>query len=262
MVLSLTEKSYLIDSLSSTPPVRSDGRAAYQFRPIEISTDFLPSSNGSARVISSDGSECVVSIKSKVINYTVDPELIVVDIDITSHRDDSPFVRSLSSMFGNLLVKTLNTDQLYLTKKHAFKIYIDVLVLSSNSYPGSLISFSIYSALNSTFLPKLVSSKDDLDVEVLPTFHDYDFVKLQFDVPLVFVVAIVGDNVIVDPSAAETDVASNGLILTWHNGKVMAPIRNVGMNNSFTRGFSMEHVTKAITFINTYAPRVVKALSV
>lgn len=261
MVLSVTEKSYLYESLSSLPPIRPDGRLPHQFRPIEISTDFLPSSNGSSRIIASDGSECIVSIKSKVVDHTVQDELIVVDVDIVGHRDDSSFVTSISSMLSKVLKERLDLAGLKLTKKYSFKIFIDVLVLSSYSYPLSLTSFAIYSALNSTYLPKLISSDDDLEVEELPTFHDYDLVKLNTEAPLLFTVALVGDNILVDPASNESDVANNGLVLTWNNGKVTSPIRSINLNDDYVKGFNTGHLQKSIQIIQEYAPKVVKALN-
>lgn len=122
MVLSITEKAYLYDSLTLDPPLRPDGRSLYQFRPLEVSNDFLPNSNGSSRVIVSGGSECIVSVKSKVVDHTVDNELLVVDIDIQGHRDDSPLVTSMSSMLSKLLKERIDISRLMLTKKYSFKL--------------------------------------------------------------------------------------------------------------------------------------------
>ncbi|AMD20067.1 HCL084Cp [Eremothecium sinecaudum] len=261
MVLSITEKSYLIDSLSCNPPIRPDGRSSNQFRPIEISTEFLSSSNGSSRIILSDGSECIVSVKSKVVDFNLDPELVVVDVDIAGHRDDSVFVRSIVSMLNNLILRDFNMEKLHLTKRYGFKLFVDVLVLCSSSYPLTPISLAIYSALNSTYLPKLVSNKDDLQIDELPMFHDFDFEKLQVDVPLLFTVAVIDDVVVVDPSSMEDEVACNGLVITWSNGTVCAPIRSIGLNEDYSSGFDVKHIMMAIDVIKECAPKVVKALN-
>ena len=92
MVLSISEKSYLYDSLALTPSIRPDGRKPHQFRPIEVYTNFLPSSNGSSRIIASDGSECIVSVKTKVVNHFMEDDLFHVEIDIAKERDDSLIV--------------------------------------------------------------------------------------------------------------------------------------------------------------------------
>ncbi|QLQ78003.1 hypothetical protein HG537_0A02500 [Torulaspora globosa] len=263
MILSATERLYLYDSLTSVPSVRPDGRKPYQFRPIEIYTDFLPSSNGSSRIIASDGSECIVSIEGKVVDHTVEDELIKVEIDIAGQRDDSPEVESLSSLLKKVLEssKGIDVSKLRLTKRYSFKLFIDVLVISSCSSPISLISMAIYTALNSTWLPKLISSFDDLEVEELPTFHDYDLMKLDLSPPVVFVVAVVGDNILMDAAASESEVSNNGIVITWSNGKVVAPIRSVGLSGSGAKGFSFDVLQKAIKMVEDNAPEVLRALN-
>lgn len=262
MALSVTEKLYLHDSLAGSPSVRPDGRQPHQFRPIEVFTDFLPSSNGSSRIIASDGSECIVSIKAKVVESNIDDELLHVEVDIAGQRDDSPAVETISSLLNKVLEprESIDISKLKLTKRYSFKIFIDVLVLSSCSHPVSLISFAIYSALNSTYLPKLISSFDDLEVEELPTFHDHDLVKLNLCPPLVFVVAIIGENIFMDAAANESEVSNNGLIVTWANGKVVAPIRTVALNNSNVEGFDPVLLQKGIKMVEQYAADVVRAL--
>ncbi|PGH03877.1 hypothetical protein AJ79_07235 [Helicocarpus griseus UAMH5409] len=65
--LSPAELSYLHTSLS-TPhnPIRTDGRAATQFRPLTAETDILPGANGSARIGFADGAQAIVGVKAEV----------------------------------------------------------------------------------------------------------------------------------------------------------------------------------------------------
>lgn len=261
MSISITEKSYIYDSLALSPPLRTDGRSAHQFRPVEVSTDFLPNSNGSSRIVVSGGSECIVSVKSKVVDHNVEDELLAVEVDIQGHRDDSPLVLSMSSLLSSVLKQRIDVSCLKLTQRYSFKLFIDVLVLASYSNPVSMISFAIYSALKNTWLPKLTSSDDDLEIEELPTFHDYDLMRLQVEVPLLFTLAVVGENVLVDPSLEESAVSNNGLLITWNNGKPTAPIRSIGLNTDSSKGFTVEHIEKAINLIGTYAPEVEKSLN-
>lgn len=260
MSLSAAEKSYLYDSLASDGCVRPDGRLPHQFRPIEIFTDFLPSSNGSSRIIASDGSECIVSIKAQVVDHIVSEELVQVEVDIAGQRDDSSEVETLTSLLNRVLETrgSIDADRLRLTKKYSFKLFIDVLVVSSCSHSISLISFAIFSALNSTYLPKLISSFDDLEVEELPTFHDCDLVKLEVCPPLVFILAIVGGNVLMDAAANESEVADNGLILTWSSGKIVAPMRTVALNNSDVKGFNPAILQKGIQMVQQHAGELVR----
>jgi len=49
-MLSKAEKSYICSSLLSDPPIRLDGRALEDYRPIALETGVVPLANGSAKV--------------------------------------------------------------------------------------------------------------------------------------------------------------------------------------------------------------------
>ena len=65
-LLSPAELSYIHASLCLDPPVRPDLRSATEFRPLVAETDILPTTNGSARVCFSDGTEAIVGIKAEL----------------------------------------------------------------------------------------------------------------------------------------------------------------------------------------------------
>ncbi|CAN8103384.1 unnamed protein product [Discula destructiva] len=65
-LLSPAELAYLHASLSLNPPLRPDGRAPTQFRPLTAETDILPGTNGSARICFADGTEAIVGVKAEV----------------------------------------------------------------------------------------------------------------------------------------------------------------------------------------------------
>ncbi|ROW03725.1 hypothetical protein VMCG_05470 [Cytospora schulzeri] len=66
VLLSPAELAYLHGSLSLTPPLRPDGRAATQFRPLSAETGILPGTNGSARICFADGTEAIVGVKAEI----------------------------------------------------------------------------------------------------------------------------------------------------------------------------------------------------
>lgn len=66
VLLSPAELAYLHASLSLTPPIRPDGRAPTQFRPLVAETGILPGTNGSARICFADGTEAIVGVKAEV----------------------------------------------------------------------------------------------------------------------------------------------------------------------------------------------------
>lgn len=270
MKLSPAELSYLKDSLKASPPVRPDARKVAQFRPLQATTNFLPTANGSARIRTSDGSECIVGVKAKVVKTEQESDLINVDVDISGFKDNHPLPNVLASIFE----KTLNqaTPQLRkalkLTSRFSFKLFIDGLVLSHSSHPLGLLSLTIYLALLSTKLPLITSSTDDSKAEEIPVFHDdwNQAIPLcgQLDdgwkPPLLFLLGIVGSNVIVDPSEEEEQVAEAGVIVGWSNGSVSAPLQMIDLDGSRTSGLRSSVISNAYKLVAEAGPEVADAL--
>lgn len=274
-MLSPAELSYLRSSLESNPPVRPDARVVSQFRPLQATTNFLPTANGSARVRTADGGECIVGIKAKVVrlnasslsqkDYPVD-RLVAVDVDISGLRDDHSSPTMIAATIQQMLIRSqiLGGSRLRLTSRFAFKLFIDALVISSTSNPLNLLSLAVYLALMSTRLPKLISSTDDSAAEEIPIFDDDWDHSLPltsaitdsscsktthdtavFKPPLLFIFAVVGDNLLIDPSRDEETVAEGGLLIGWENGKVTAPIRFVELGPGRTKGIQPEITARA-----------------
>lgn len=268
MKLSPAELSYIKDSLTAKPPIRPDSRLVSQFRPLEATTTFLPTANGSARVRTSDGGECIVGVKAKVVKTTQENELINVDIDLAGTRDDHPLPNFLSSTFEQALKTNLST-KLKLTSRFSFKLYIDALVLSNTSHPLNLLSLTIYLALMSTKLPQIISSTDDSAAEEIPVFDDdwqqsVDLYTIDNPPPLLFLLAVVGgegDNVLVDPTEEEEAVAEGGVIMSWCNDRIMAPIRVIDLSGARNFGLNPKIMTTCSKLITECGPDIVEALN-
>lgn len=273
MILSPAERAYLFDSLAMSPPIRPDGRKSFQFRPLEAKTAFLPSSNGSARIRMADGSECIVSVKSKVVLIAKEPNLIECDVDISGFRDDSNFVLNLKFNMTDLFEKNFPTKNLHLTSKYSFKLFIDCIVISHQAYPLTLISMASYLALSSTRLPLLVSEIDDTKIEEQPTFSDdwensqylSEVFKIEkFQPPLFLTFGVAGENVITEPSVEEEQVLESGILLGWYNNKVISPITNINLatnsNNLNLKGIQPSLLLQAVASAKKYSAEVVSAL--
>ncbi|KAJ9648008.1 Exosome complex component rrp42 [Coniosporium tulheliwenetii] len=246
--LSPAELSYLHSSLSLSPPIRPDGRTPTQFRPLIAETDILASANGSARVCFADGTEAVVGIKAEVEKSQWQPEhgvhlgtgggdvgipdedeepengnadgegkgenaWVEMSIDIPGFRDDDQLPVFLSAMLTEaLLASGKLKDRLYINRRFHWKLYIDILLLSSTfSYPLPLLSLTTHLALLSSRLPRL---KSELDED--PLFDDdWDASNFLYPLasntptkstaradrpPITLLVIAVGQNIIFDPS--------------------------------------------------------------
>ncbi|EGW35519.1 uncharacterized protein SPAPADRAFT_53750 [Spathaspora passalidarum NRRL Y-27907] len=265
-LLSPAERSYLRDSLTASPIIRPDSRTPHQFRPIEAKTSFLSSSNGSARVRLIDGSECIVSVKAKVVDLASVSNLVEVDIDVDSFRDDSNFVTNLKFHILNSLANFPSTV-LKLTTKYGYKLFIDVIVTSHSSYPLTLISLATYLALKTARLPKLVSEVNDEEIAEQPTFADdwaestliQDLLDAPFQPPVLITLGIIGNNIIFDPSIEEEQIIDNSLVIGFYNGRVITPINTISLS-SISNGVNSIVLVKALELGNKYGGMVVKAL--
>ncbi|CAI5759502.1 unnamed protein product [Candida verbasci] len=273
MLLSPAEKSYLYESLISDPIIRPDSRSNHQYRPLEAKTSFLPGSNGSSRIRLSDGSECIISIKTKVVKLVEESNLIDLDIDIVGYRDDSNYISNLKFQLLNLLNENFEFEILKLTEQYSFKLFIDCIIINNLSYPLSLLSLSIYLALKTTRLPLLISETNDEEIAELPTFSDdwndsKYLIELskngKFQPPIFITLGIIGNNLIFDPSQEEETVLENGLIISFYNNKVITPISNTNFalnsNNSNFKGLNKKIIIGALSLGNKYCPIILEAL--
>lgn len=303
MPFSPAEIDYLRKSLQATPAIRPDAREPNQFRPVDAAQNFLPATNGSARIRTADGGECIVGVKAKVVKNTAVDELVAVDVDIDDTRDDSPLPKLLASVLQTLILSSIDTNRLRLTRSnYAFKLHIDALVLSHTSFPLNLVSLAIFLALKCTRLPLLTSSANDDEHEEVPVFSD-DWEEslalcggeilaknsnldaqtaVSWTPPLVFALAVVGGNILVDPTHEEESVSDLGLIMGWCNGQVCAPLRIIDLASAGgnvspeqlsqqqsmleqgvdlnMKGTSRKLIMRAYSLLSSTAPEVVAAL--
>ncbi|KAG7860318.1 hypothetical protein KL939_001804 [Ogataea angusta] len=277
MVLSTAEKSYIYDSLAGENSTRTDSRKNNEFRPLKAVCSFVPNCNGSSRVYNPDGIECITSVKAKVIRTKELSDLINVDVDVEGQRDNSTLCLSLSAMIQRALVNNFDFEVLRLTDKYYFQLYVDILVLSvpgdfkNSSYTLysllSLISMGTYLALKSAKLPLLTSTTNDREIEEEPSFADdwelaTDLIPAEskFQPMLIFVVGLVGSNVLVDPSLDEEEVLESGLCIGYCQGNIVAPIQSVALSTADGKAFNRKLLTKALETVKQIGQPVVGAL--
>lgn len=263
MRLSPAEISYFRDSLSHKPPIRPDARSTQQFRPLQAITSFLPTTNGSARVRTSDGAECIIGVKAKVMKTTQIDNFVNVDIDVSGYRDDHPLPSVLSTTFQGMLNDNQQIiKRLKLTQSYSFKLFIDGLVLSLSSNPLALVSLAIYLALKSTKLPLLTSNSDDKENQEIPQFSDdwdQSIPLCTFTPPISLLLVVIGDNVFVDPSHQEEQVAQQGLIVTYADG-IAGPIRTIDLGGEPTQGLQPSVLRSALKIANELGPELIESL--
>lgn len=164
VLLSPAELAYLHASLSLLPPLRPDGRAPNQFRPVSAETGVLPGANGSARVCFADGTEAIVGVKAEVektrarighdpeeeeggVDPVTDPvedgddgeggggddgrrghsDWVEMTVEIPGQRDDEAGTVFLAAMLSEaLLADGEFAKRLYINRRFHWKLYLDV----------------------------------------------------------------------------------------------------------------------------------------
>jgi exosome complex component RRP42 len=149
VLLSPAELAYLHASLSLSPPIRPDGRAPTQFRPLVAETDILPGTNGSARICFADGTEAIVGVKAEVertpgADAVYDPDhaydsnagettleagesgWVELSVEIPGVRDDDSGVAFLSAVLSEaLLADGAFSARLRINRRFHWKLYLD-----------------------------------------------------------------------------------------------------------------------------------------
>lgn len=164
VLLSPAELAYLHASLSLTPPIRPDGRAPTQFRPLIAETGILPGTNGSARICFADGTEAIVGVKAEVektrsrhddetvhvedgghgvnddhddgggeeagnrgTGRTGEPDWVEMTVEIPGLRDDDSGTASLAAMLSEALLADGGfVKRLWINRRFHWKLYLDV----------------------------------------------------------------------------------------------------------------------------------------
>ncbi|KAE8452794.1 hypothetical protein EG329_013066 [Mollisiaceae sp. DMI_Dod_QoI] len=242
VLLSPAELSYLHTSLSLAPPIRPDGRAPSQFRPLIAETGILPGTNGSARICFADGTEAIVGIKAEMeksrpsyqqrsktnTGDEVDEDdedsrqdtrqgsndWLEVSVEVPGLRDDDSMPVFLAALMTEaLLADGEFTARLWINNRFHWKLYLDILLLSQPlSYPLPLLSLTSHLALLSTRLPKLKSEMDedplfDDDWEASVYLYPRNSQASHSRPPITLLVMAVKDNIIFDPTKEELAVA-------------------------------------------------------
>lgn len=248
-LLSPAELSYIHSSLSLTPPIRPDLRSATQFRPLVAETGILPSTNGSARVCYSDGTEAIVGVKAELEKTprqwrneaeTVDvamreeepsdndehaqppPPSITVSLDVPGFREDDALPTFLSSMLLEALLSAPTLRRkLHINARWRWHLYVDILLLSAPlSYPLPLLSLTTHLALLDVALPRLTSEPaddplfDDDWAAAVPLYAANKGRRRSCP-PVTLLVMTVGANAVFDPSREELAVAESVLAVSF-----------------------------------------------
>ncbi|KAI4252696.1 MAG: hypothetical protein LQ352_004133 [Teloschistes flavicans] len=218
-LLSPSELAYLHTSLSLDPPIRPDARAPTSFRPLVAEVDLLPTTNGSARLCFTDGTEAIVGVKAEVERTPGVKDFAGQSQHHGGDRDDDVKMQHSGGIDG---AEERRQQAKGKGQDSWIEVSVDMpgfgrdddgvvilLLTAPNSYPLPLLSLTTHLALLATKLPAPISRIDED-----PLFNDdWDAAEplyapdLGSRPPFTLLVISVGDNIFFDPAREELAVA-------------------------------------------------------
>ncbi|KZT30239.1 ribosomal protein S5 domain 2-like protein [Neolentinus lepideus HHB14362 ss-1] len=194
--LSKSEKSYIQTSLTSTPPIRGDGRSLLDYRPIALEIGVVPLANGSVRLNigkstheGAGGTEVLAAVKLEVEDVVngdgVDGGRVVCSVSCSPAAYphlSSNALDDLSYDMTTVLNQTLAHPSLrpsnlgILPKKKSWGLHLDLIVLADSGNVFDALFMAARAALWDTKVPvtRVVEyqakkggavRQDDMDVE-------------------------------------------------------------------------------------------------
>ncbi|KTW30589.1 hypothetical protein T552_00306 [Pneumocystis carinii B80] len=246
MQLSSSQLSYLHSSLLQVPSIRPDARKSTQFRPLFAQINVLPLTYGSS-CIKWDDTHVVVGVKAEIIDaldlqtlheykkggkISVNVE-IFPDASQENCEDDSMSAFLTQSL--QQFLSGIRSECLLVTPTKAWNIFIDAVVISSNSHALPALALAMYLALQTARLPHIIAhiapeninSGEAIQNTGSGEFEvDYDL-KNSVPIPdiekvgVVVFVGNVGDNILYDLSDDEMAVVEGLLAVgVLQNGQI------------------------------------------
>jgi len=166
-MISTTEAAFFADSLCSAnnPPIRSDGRTPFGYRPINLIDNVSLQSNGSARCqlkTSSDHiiTDVIVGCKLEVEERAFDTHGSRIECSVDfppaalialPHDPAQLYTSYLNMIYGPLG----SCKQLRISSTHAWVVYIDAVVISASAGNAmDVLCLAVHKALCNLKLPK------------------------------------------------------------------------------------------------------------
>jgi len=238
-VLNNAKHGYIKELLNKS--MRLDSRGLLDFRPINIQSNLLSNTEGSAQVDLGD-TRVLCGIKLQVEepredtpnqgNLIVSAELLALASQDFESGPPTPDAIELSRVVdrGIRAAECINFNDLFIEENKAWTIFVDLYVLnySGNMFDASYIA--AMSALLNTKIPKYENGKAVMEqreknIEINNIVTSTTFAKL-------------GDKIILDPDENEEHVADARLTIAVDQNKIRA------MQKGLSGAFTLEEVKR------------------
>ncbi|XP_067857930.1 exosome complex component RRP42 isoform X2 [Heptranchias perlo] len=240
VVLSEAEKVYVMHGVQDD--LRIDGRGCEDYRHIEIETDVVSNTSGSARVkIGHTG--ILVGVKAEMGTPKLErPNEGFLEFFVDCSANATPEFEGrggedLGTEIANTLYRVFdNSSSLELKalcitpREHCWILYVDVLLLECGGNLFDAISIAVKAALHNTRIPKVRVLEDEEGSKEIELSDDpYDCIRLNVEnVPCIITLSKIGHRHVVDATSQEEACCMASLLVSVTSKGTITCFRKVG----------------------------------
>ncbi|MBN3305521.1 EXOS7 protein, partial [Amia calva] len=238
--VSEAEKVYILHGVRDD--LRVDGRGCEDYRHMEIETDVVSNTDGSARV-KLGHTDILVGVKAEIGKpkpMVPDEGFLEFFVDCSANATPQFEGRGgedLGTEISNTLYKVFNNRHsldlrtlCISPKEHCWVLYVDVLLLQCDGNLFDAISIAIKAALFNTRIPKVHISEDDEGTKEIELSDDpYDCMRLKVDnVPCIVTLCKIGHRHVVDATLQEKACCMASVLMAVTSSGNITCVRKTG----------------------------------
>uniref|UniRef100_A0A8C5M5L9 Exosome component 7 n=1 Tax=Leptobrachium leishanense TaxID=445787 RepID=A0A8C5M5L9_9ANUR len=238
--LSEAEKVYILHGIQDD--LRVDGRGCEDYRCIEVETDVVSNTTGSARV-KIGHTDVLVGVKAEMgIPKLGSPGEGYVEFFVDCSANATPEFEGrggeeLGTEIANVLYKifdnksSLNLKSLCIQpREHCWVLYIDVLLLECGGNLFDTISIAVKAALFNARIPKVRVLEDEEGAKDFELSDDpYDCMRLNVtNVPCIVTLSRIGHRHVVDATLQEEACSLASVLVSVTSKGVLTCMRKLG----------------------------------
>jgi exosome complex RNA-binding protein Rrp42 (RNase PH superfamily) len=227
--------------------IRIDGRGKSSIRNHEIIDNIIPSCLSSLKLIYNDNQkEMIFAIKGEIIQLgehiaSMD-RLLNVSIDSMYKMEDMKLKKQIENYIETLIFSKVPMENLKIDKNNTgdyyWKIYLDIYVFDYLKMSLlQMLSIGTKAVIQKIKLPNLVLFTNEItgnkEFDLVENYEDVSdkekeiSVMANIDLPDIYVLAVLNNEVYFDPTEEETSVATSIVIISSYRGKIVN-IQSIG----------------------------------
>uniref|UniRef100_A0A5F9CY57 Exosome component 7 n=1 Tax=Oryctolagus cuniculus TaxID=9986 RepID=A0A5F9CY57_RABIT len=221
--------------------LRVDGRGCEDYRCVEVETDVVSNTSGSARV-KLGHTDILVGVKAEMGTPKLEkPDEGYVEFFVDCSANATPEFEGrggddLGTEIANTLARIFNKGSLDLKslcispREHCWVLYVDVLLLECGGNLFDAISIAVKAALFNTRIPRVHVLEDEEGSKEIELSDDpYDCIQLSVEnVPCIITLCKIGYRHVVDATLQEEACSLASLLVSVTNKGVVTCMRKVG----------------------------------